>query len=89
MTSQEVVGASIAMVIYSILCLGIFIILPMIGLIGVCIQIFMIIDVFTRDFGKQDDSSQKVLWVIVLLFAGFPIGAIVYYVLVMQKYPKK
>ncbi len=88
-SQSEAVGASVVMVLYSVLCLGIFIILPMIGLLGVAIQIFMIIDVFTRDFGAQDESTQKALWVLLLLFAGFPIGAIVYYALVMQKYPKK
>ena len=43
--------------------------------------ILMLIDAIKRDFPKDDD---KLLWVLVLIFAGF-IGAIIYYFMVKKK----
>ena len=69
-------------------CMGIFLaILPILIIASIIIQIYMIIDAIGRDFG--DDESLRVVWILVLFFIGFPVGSILYYYMVMQKYPVK
>jgi hypothetical protein len=49
--------------------------------------VYQIIDVFNRDFGEDENMALASILILVLL--GVPIGQIIYYFLVMQKYPKK
>jgi len=49
--------------------------------------VYLIVDAFKRDFGN--DSSMKIISILLLIFLSFPIGTLIYYFLVMNKYPKK
>jgi prolipoprotein diacylglyceryltransferase len=53
--------------------------------------LWMIIDLIQRndeEFGEYVNTNSKLLWILLLLFTGF-IGALVYYFLIYNKYPKK
>ncbi len=51
------------------------------------LKIYLIVDAVNRDYG--DDHNMMLVGILFLLFLGFPIGDIIYWVLIMQKYPKK
>jgi hypothetical protein len=79
----------ISVIFFSIYCCiaMVFVLLPIAFImISIGLTIWMVIDIFSRDFG--DEQNIIVLWVILLIFT-FPIGHILYYILVMQQYPKK
>jgi hypothetical protein len=63
------------------LCICVFAVL-IVGL-----KIYLIVDAVNRDYG--DDQSMLLIGILFLLFLGFPIGDILYWALIMQKYPKK
>lgn len=51
---------------------------------------WMLIDVIQRDdtrFGENTDSSNKPLWLLIILLTG-GIGALIYYFLIYKKYPR-
>jgi len=48
--------------------------------------IYFIKDAVNRDYGADD--NMKVIAILLIIFLGFPLGPILYYVLIMQKYPK-
>lgn len=62
--------------------------IPMMSLLGFVLNVVLIFDVFKRNFGEKQEN-QQVLWIVVLLLGGFPIGTILYYLLVMKKIPKR
>jgi hypothetical protein len=70
-----------AFVLVMYCCLCIF------SLLFLGLQIYLIIDALGRDFGS--DNSMLIVSIVLLVFLGFPVGTIVYYFLVMKKYPKK
>ena len=51
------------------------------GMLLFAFWVWMIVDVAKRDFKDKDD---KILWVLVVVLAGF-IGAIIYYFMVKRK----
>lgn len=57
------------------------------AILAVGLFVYLLIDVFQRDFGS--DQSGLILGIILLVFLGFPIGYIVYFFAIMQRYPKK
>jgi hypothetical protein len=61
--------------------------IPIVVLAGYILNIFFIIDATKRDFGN--DKNALIVWIVVLLFVGFPIGTLLYYFLVIKKYPKQ
>lgn len=89
MSDSAAVGGVFLLITGLFYCLiGVFILFGMvIGIASFVIWIYMMIDVFMRDFGE--DGNMAVIWFLVLFVAGMPIGGILYYVLVMQKYPLK
>lgn len=78
-TSSNSADAGVGLFIYCCICL---IALPLIIL-----QIYLIVDSFRRDYGSN--SSMQVVGLLLLLIIGFPIGTLLYYFLIMQKFPKK
>lgn len=79
--------AVFASLCFTLLFCGIYLAIPLCVVGGYAISLLLIIDVFRRDFGEKE--NEKILWVIILLIAGFPIGVVLYYILVMRKYPVK
>lgn len=80
-SSSQADGAAGIFFILFYCCICIFI------LISVVIFIYLIIDAFQRDYGA--DSNMLLVSLLLLIFLGFPVGAIIYYFIVMKKYPKK
>jgi hypothetical protein len=57
------------------------------GIVAMGVQIYFLIDSFKRDYGEDD--NMQIISILILLLLGFPFGTLIYYFLVMQKYPKK
>jgi prolipoprotein diacylglyceryltransferase len=49
--------------------------------------ILMLVDAIQREEGKYPGANDKVIWILVLVLAGW-IGAILYYILIYKKYGK-
>jgi len=63
------------------LCLVCLCTLPLLG-----INIYLTMDAVKRNFGK--DESMRLISVLIIWLLTFPIGALVYFLVVMKKYPK-
>lgn len=92
MVSSSTEGASTAagvmiILVYGFICL-VGVLSVVIPVVALGITVYFIIDASRRDFGPHDDN-QLLLWILILVFAGFPIGTLIYYLMVTQKYPLK
>ncbi len=73
----------LSMLVWFVLAILAFV-LPVVVLV---LMIYFTLDAMQRDFGVEE-STQQLLWILVIWIASLP-GLILYYFLVMQKYPKK
>jgi|GEM_PF-6362403 len=82
---EEGVFAAFVSLFY-ILCCGIFYFALIAIGIGVSILwIIMLIDLIKRDEDKYESPNERMLWLIVLLLAGW-LGIVLYYFMVYKKY---
>lgn len=78
-TYSDPVGAGVSLI--TLLCVCVVVVL-ILGL-----KIYLIVDATQRDYGN--DNNMLLAGILILLFLGFPFGDIIYWALIMQKYPKK
>jgi drug/metabolite transporter (DMT)-like permease len=78
-SSSSSTADGVSLLIYCCCCL---LCLPFLAL-----QIYLIVDSFKRNYGA--DSNMQIVGLLLLLLIGFPVGSILYYFLIMKKYPKK
>lgn len=83
-SSTAATGASAGLTIF--VCFF-YILICILAVVALGVLVYQVIDATNRDFGQ--DSSMLTVWILILIFLGFPIGSLLYYFVVMRKYPKK
>jgi hypothetical protein len=99
-TSSDPEGAAaglfavgVAMFISAISCF-IYAFVPLLALASTVIWVLALVDLaqrrdseFPGALGGQPNANEKIVWLLIVLLAG-AVGAVVYYVIVMKKYPR-
>jgi hypothetical protein len=76
-----------ALAVFSGLYIVIMLCFCVLGVVVFAAWIYLIVDATQRDYGN--DTNMLAVGILFLVFLGFPIGFILYWAMIMTKYPKK
>lgn len=86
-TAETEAASAFAASMFAVLILAFYVFIGVALCLGLVMQIYLIVDATQRNFGNEENA--QLMWIVILLFVGFPVGTLLYYFMVMKKYPKK